>query len=407
MEYAVVGITAFIITMIICHNYIFVKNVKDLPKPNRAYRQFIFSILAFYLVDALWGTFAEIKFLPILYADTVLFFVVMGLSVFLWSRYLTLYIGGKSKTNTFMLGLGLATLLFTCVMLIINIFNPILFGFTEDVEYIAKPGRYSLFIGELVIFALSSFGSLVEGFSSKNKFNRNRFIVIGVFSVAMVVAIAFQLLFELLPFYSIGCMVGICLINSFVIDAEKEESRNKYESLLKKELEHQKEINYAKSLAYNDSLTGAYTKYAYAEMEDEIDRLIATKSIYSFSVVVFDINGLKYINDTLGHAAGDKYIKDCYKIITDVYKDNKVYRFGGDEFVVVLQDEDYKKRDELLLEFNTIIDNNLLIDKPVVSTGMSDFKFDDDNTYRAVFIRADKKMYERKVFLKSKGSHVR
>ena len=129
--------------------------------------------------------------------------------------------------------------------------------------------------------------------------------------------------------------------------------------------------------------------------------------INNFSVVVFDINGLKQVNDTLGHQAGDKYIKDCYKIITDIYGDNKIYRFGGDEFVTVLEDEEYEKREELLNKFNEIIDKNLTEDKPVLSTGMSDFDRDNDNTYRYVFVRADKLMYDRKEYLKSKGAKTR
>ena len=407
MEYTMTCITAFIITMIICHNYIFVSNVRDLPKSTRAYRLFLFSVLFFYIVDAFWGTFADLKFLPILYTDTALFFITMGISVFLWSRYLTTYIGGKSKTNTFMLVIGFMAFLFIVIMLIINLFNPILFEFTSDVEYIAKPGRYSLFIVEEVIFALSAFGSLIEAFNSKNKFNKNRFMVIGVFSVSMSVAIIFQILFPLLPFYSIGYIVGISLINTFVVNAEKEESRNKLEDLLKKEIEHQKELNTAKALAYRDSLTGALSKFAYAQMEDELDKQIAVKAIYNFAVIVFDINGLKYINDTEGHDAGDLYIKECYKLIKDIFKNNKIYRFGGDEFVTVLEGEDYKIRDELLEKFDSIVDNNLLEDKPVVSTGMSEFVCDIDNTYRAVFVRADKKMYDRKHYLKLKGSHIR
>ena len=407
MEYAVVGITAFIITMIVCHKYIFAKNVKDLSKTAIAYRLFIFSVLIFYLVDAFWGTFEDLKVAPALYIDTVLFFAFIGISVFLWSRLLTLYIGGKGKTNTIMRIFGILILLFITVMLIINIFNPILFAVTDEAEYIAKPGRYSLFIGVEVLFALSGVGALIEVFRTRNKATRHRFIVISVFCAAMSVAIIFQLLFPLLPFYSIGYMVGICLINTFIVNAEMEENRDKVELLLKKDLEKQQELNSAKALAYKDSLTGAFSKFAYAQMEDEIDKQIADKKLYNFAVIVFDINGLKYINDTQGHDAGDVYIKDCYKLITDIYKNNRIYRFGGDEFVAILQDEDYKNREILLSKFEKIIDDNLEKDEPVVSTGMSEFDSENDNTYRAVFIRADKLMYDRKHDLKERGSHVR
>ena len=150
-----------------------------------------------------------------------------------------------------------------------------------------------------------------------------------------------------------------------------------------------------------DPLTGANSKFAYVKMEDEIDKLINAKLITCFSVVVFDVNGLKKVNDTLGHDAGDEYIKACYKLIKDIYTDDIVYRFGGDEFVVILQDDSYDERYELLYKFESQIETNILNKLPVVSTGMDDFNYGTDNTYRAVFTRADDKMYERKKLLKS------
>ena len=273
MEYSVVGITALIITLIICHSYIFTTKVKDFPIQKRTYRAFIISVTLFYAVDILWGTFADLDVLPLLYADTVVFFVSLGIIALLWTRFLTVYIGGKGKTNMFMLGIGFAMLVFVVVMLIINIFNPILFEF-KDGKYVAKTGRYLLFLGQLIVFTLSAFGSLVEAFSKRSINKKNRFLVISVFSIAMIVAIVFQLLYPLLPFYSIGCMVGVCLVNTFVAESEKEESRLRLEVLLKKEIENQQELSSTKALVYKDSLTGANSKFAYVEMEEKIDKLI-------------------------------------------------------------------------------------------------------------------------------------
>lgn len=406
MEYSMVGITALIIALIICHSFIFTKKLSELSKATRAYRAFIISLLVFFVADSCWGILEEYKIIPVLYADTVIFFLAMSVSVFLWTRYVAIYIGGKGKTNIIMMIIGLSMMVFVSVMLIINIFNPILFTF-KDKKYDPNIGRYSLFIAEEVLYALTAIGALLEAFQPKRSSNKPRFLVISLFSIAMSVAIVFQILFPFLPMYSIGCMVGICLVNSFIVDYEKELNRKQLEEFLEREIKHQKELDSTKSLVYNDALTGAQSKFAYAMMEEEIDKLIAANLIDKFAVVVFDINGLKFINDTLGHEAGDKYIKECYKIMTDVYGDSKIYRFGGDEFVVVLQDEAFDKRDSLLLNFNNVIEKNLLENRPVVSTGMADFDIDVDNTYRAVFIRADKKMYERKKFLKSRGSATR
>ena len=55
-------------------------------------------------------------------------------------------------------------------------------------------------------------------------------------------------------------------------------------------------------------------------------------------MIVFDINNLKIINDTLGHDFGDILIIDSCKLICKVFKRSPVYRIGGDEFAVILTD---------------------------------------------------------------------
>ena len=52
--------------------------------------------------------------------------------------------------------------------------------------------------------------------------------------------------------------------------------------------------------------------------------------------MVFDINGLKEVNDTLGHEAGDKMITACAQVISRVFGDEAIYRVGGDEFAAII-----------------------------------------------------------------------
>ena len=66
-------------------------------------------------------------------------------------------------------------------------------------------------------------------------------------------------------------------------------------------------------------------------------------------MVVCDVNGLKKINDTLGHKAGDEYIRKAFEMICDIFQHSPVYRTGGDEFVVILTGRDYIIRKELVL----------------------------------------------------------
>ncbi len=121
----------------------------------------------------------------------------------------------------------------------------------------------------------------------------------------------------------------------------------------------------------------------------------------AFGVVVFDLNGLKEINDSKGHDTGDEYIIQACRLICDYFKRSPVYRIGGDEFVAVLSGEDYERRIAILADFNERIDRNLKSGKVVVATGMSEFDPRRDHSYKAVFERADDLMYQRKKTLKS------
>ena len=117
-----------------------------------------------------------------------------------------------------------------------------------------------------------------------------------------------------------------------------------------------------------------------------------------FAIVVLDVNDLKKINDTEGHEAGDKYICDACEIICRTFKRSPVYRVGGDEFVVISQDEDYARSEELV----DIIakHNGEAVSKGgvIIACGMA--KYDKEDCVAEVFEAADKKMYENKKYLK-------
>ena len=126
-----------------------------------------------------------------------------------------------------------------------------------------------------------------------------------------------------------------------------------------------------------------------------------------FAVVQCDVNGLKYINDTKGHKAGDDYIRSASHLICELFQHSPVYRTGGDEFVVYLSGRDFMNRDEILGELNHRAEAHIYSGEVVVSAGMSEFHSGEDHSFHSVFERADKRMYERKQLLKSMGARTR
>lgn len=91
-----------------------------------------------------------------------------------------------------------------------------------------------------------------------------------------------------------------------------------------------------KKLLATDNLTGLQSRYAYTEMLNAYKN----QDVFPENLVAFviDINGLKTVNDTLGHEAGDEMIQGAAACIAQVLgKYGACFRTGGDEFVAILR----------------------------------------------------------------------
>jgi diguanylate cyclase (GGDEF)-like protein len=162
-----------------------------------------------------------------------------------------------------------------------------------------------------------------------------------------------------------------------------------------------------KSMANTDSLTGVRNKHAFSEYESKLNDMIRAGELKDrIAVLVCDINGLKLVNDTKGHAAGDKLIKDACDLICDHFTHGAVFRIGGDEFAVILHDRGYDKMDENLAAINREVEENIEKGKVVVAVGHSVLKEEDEQIHD-VFERADSLMYKRKQELKAMGAKTR
>lgn len=160
------------------------------------------------------------------------------------------------------------------------------------------------------------------------------------------------------------------------------------------------ELGEVKTVAFTDPLTGVKSKHAYIDHEQQINDSIGAGGTEPFALAVCDVNGLKYINDTQGHKAGDQYIRDAAKMICDTFKHSPVYRIGGDEFVAVLRGHDYEHREELQQTLYDRSKRAKLGEDVIVASGVSAYEPSGDNCVAAVFERADCLMYENKKILK-------
>ena len=169
---------------------------------------------------------------------------------------------------------------------------------------------------------------------------------------------------------------------------------------VRREKEHLAELSTANEMARRDELTHTKNKTAYREMEATMQRQIE-EGCEPFGVIVCDINGLKAINDTKGHKAGDDYIKAACMLICRTFHHSPVFRIGGDEFAVLLRGEDFENREELLSGLRRKVEENIRIGEgPVVASGLAEYQPLSDRSVEDVFERADQQMYGDKTRLK-------
>ena len=105
------------------------------------------------------------------------------------------------------------------------------------------------------------------------------------------------------------------------------------------------------------------------------------------------------MNDTLGHNAGDNVIKSAVSIISTIFKGGEVFRVGGDEFAVILIDEEMSNIDDMMGQIAKHNELNKAAGEVVIACGMSRYEAGDSNM-EMVFERADAQMYQNKEWLK-------
>lgn len=168
---------------------------------------------------------------------------------------------------------------------------------------------------------------------------------------------------------------------------------------LRRELQQsQQRIAYLEQLADTDSLTPIMNRRAFVR---ELSRMMSFAERYDTpsSLIYFDVNGLKAINDTLGHAAGDAVIAEVAKVlVANVRESDYVGRLGGDEFGVILAYADQAKANEKAHALAGLVASHPVMwnDKTInVTVSWGAFSFRGGDAHSALEA-ADRAMYERK-----------
>ncbi len=157
-------------------------------------------------------------------------------------------------------------------------------------------------------------------------------------------------------------------------------------------------VKQLKELATMDPLTGIYNRrYFYEVAKKEIARSIRLKK--QLSLILFDLDNLKFINDSLGHSAGDEVLKFVVRLVLQRLRKYDIFgRFGGDEFLILLPETDISAAKGLADELRASMESSKipLEDRTVQTTGsfgVADILRDHPMPLEDLLSRADKAVY--------------
>ena len=164
-------------------------------------------------------------------------------------------------------------------------------------------------------------------------------------------------------------------------------------------------LEFLQKQAFTDSLTKVGSSAAYHELVQKLEEAIKQDEA-AFSVMVFDVNSLKMLNDHYGHECGDRIIQAAAEVISKIIGTEHTFRIGGDEFAVVVDradEKDFYQVDEEIAAFNRQTEGSCALLS--ISKGLAHYEHGRDHSFKEVFARADMSMYEqKKKYYQSEGN---
>jgi diguanylate cyclase (GGDEF)-like protein len=181
--------------------------------------------------------------------------------------------------------------------------------------------------------------------------------------------------------------------------ADVERLINEIDELRGKVAHLQQRVEQLDQLAHEDSLVGLPNRRGFVRA---LERLIDRVARYgeSAAILFVDLDGLKLINDSFGHAAGDEALIQVARLLVGgVRKSDLVARVGGDEFAILLGHSDDQQADETAARLIDIIAGCDFMhggDPLPLSVAIGATKIEAEDTPERAMARADQEMYRRK-----------
>jgi diguanylate cyclase (GGDEF)-like protein len=156
-------------------------------------------------------------------------------------------------------------------------------------------------------------------------------------------------------------------------------------------------------LTVHDNLTGLYNRTYF---EAELERIAKGRN-FPISIIVADVDGLKLVNDTLGHSAGDRLIKDAARLLLEAFRaEDVVSRIGGDEFAVLLGETNAEAAEEALQRVRGLVAAHSSADTFRLGLSLGVATAHSGAMMNEAMILADQRMYHEKAAKKIRYGEV-
>ena len=223
MYYSAIGLLAALVLIIVNQDILFHPK-QSFDKPVWSiYRRFLIAVLVYYITDIVWGIFDGLKQSKLLFVDTTIYFVAMSIGILLWAEFTVAYLEDKNLLGRYLIFIGRVISGLITILVIANIFTPILFVVDDKCVYHELPVRNAMLLCQIVMFYLISIYAITYLFKLKKEIIKSqRYRILAIFGFIMGSLLFIQLYFPLLPVYSIGYMLGTCMLHTYVTNDEKE-----------------------------------------------------------------------------------------------------------------------------------------------------------------------------------------
>ena len=334
-------------------------------------------LVGYFASDAIWvlfecGVFKSGK--TTMYIVTIIPYICLLITAWLWFIYCETIQGNTKILVPPRAVLGVIPFLIAIIILIIGIFTDYLFAIDET-GYLHYGFLYAVLLSiPFGYMLLSSTKSFYRAFTSNRYYDHGLFVAMGLFPITPLICGVLQSYFLTTPIMCYGATAAVMLLYITAM-----ETRVSTDSLTK--------INNRQEMQ----------RYLTLKMKSKTPKM----DLY---LMILDVDHFKGINDKYGHIEGDRALITVAEALKTSCTDSKsrafLSRYGGDEFIVILESEDeqqIQKTAELIRSNITRLhEESGAAFKLEVSIGYAKYDYENPVTIPQLIAKADEKLYEMK-----------